>query len=49
MISSLDVELGVDIQKLEREVERLIGVDDVEESLLRSWSAGSDRAKQGLT
>lgn len=49
LISSLDVALEVDIQELEHEVQLLVGVDDVEQSLLRSWSARSDRAKQGLT
>ena len=49
MISSLDIALEVDIQELEREVQLLVDVDDVEQSFLRSWSAGSDRAKHGLT
>ena len=49
MISSLDVALEVDIQELEHEVQLLVGVDDVEQSLLRSWSARSDGAKHRLT
>lgn len=46
LISSLDVALEVDIQELEHEVQLLVGVNDVEQSLLGSWSARSDRAKQ---
>ena len=49
MVSSLDVALEVDIQELEHEVQLLVGVDDVEQSLLRSWSARSDGAKHRLT
>ena len=49
MVSSLDVALEVDIQELEHEVQLLVGVDDVEQSSLRSWSARSDGAKHGLT
>ena len=49
MISSLDVALEVDIQELEHEVQLLVGVDDVEQSSLRSWSARSDGAKHRLT
>ena len=36
MISSLNVALEVDIQELEREVQLLVDVDDVEQSFLRS-------------
>lgn len=49
MVSSLDVALEVDIQELEHEVQLLVGVDDVEQSSLRSWSARSDGAKHRLT
>ena len=49
MVSSLDVALEVDIQELEHEVQLLVGVDDVEQPLWRSWSARSDSAKHGLT
>jgi hypothetical protein len=49
LISSLDIALEVDIQELEHEVQLLVGVDDVEQSLLRSWSERSDSAKHELT
>jgi hypothetical protein len=36
LISSLDIALEVDIQELEHEVQLLVGVNDVEQSLMRS-------------